>query len=231
MVPGRQVTAYRKWRNLLLSILKPKGLNAFLKTLAERGKIVDIGCGNDSPFRFKSQRPDIHYTGLDIGDYNQSIKPLDFADQYLVVQSETFAAEIEKLAGQFDGLVSSHNLEHCDDPSRVLVAMARALKPGGKLYLSFPCEQSVKFPKRIGTLNFYDDSTHRTLLNCRKICAALEAEGLQIDFSVARYKPVVLWFAGLLLEPFSVLTGKLMPIGTTWAFYGFESVIWASKKT
>lgn len=230
MASRLNVTTSRKWRNFLLTLLKRKGLNAFLMTVAPQAKIIDIGCGNDSPYRFKSQRSDIHYTGLDIGDYNQSIKPLDVANQYIVVPPTDFASAIEKLAGQFDGVVSSHNLEHCNEPDRVLAAMAGALKPGGKLYLSFPCEQSVGFPKRVGTLNFYDDSTHLTLLNCEKTCALLESAGFQIDFSVRQYKPFMLWLSGLLLEPFSALSGKLMPIGTTWAFYGFESIIWATKK-
>ncbi|MGH8540325.1 MAG: class I SAM-dependent methyltransferase [Stenotrophobium sp.] len=224
------ISASRKLKNFLFTVLKSKGVNAFLMTVAPNAKVIDIGCGNDSPFRYKSQRPDIHYTGLDIGDYNQQITPLEIADQYVVVPPADFAGAIEKFQGQFDGVISSHNLEHCDDPDRVLSAMAQAVKPGGKLYLAFPCEASTGFPKRVGTLNFYDDSTHRTLLNCQKVCTFLESEGYQIDFSISRYKPKALWFSGLLLEPLSVLSGKLMPFGTTWAFYGFESVIWASKK-
>ncbi len=224
------VPAGRKLKNQVLTILKRKGLNAFLSTIAPQARVIDIGCGNDSPFRFKAQRPDIHYTGLDIGDYNQSIQPLDVADSYIVVPPSAFAAEIEKFTNKFDAVVSSHNLEHCDEPDRVLVAMARAVKPNGKLYMAFPCEQSVGFPQREGTLNFYDDVTHRTLLNCSKTCTLLESEGFQIDFSVSQYKPTILWLAGLIFEPWSAFTEKLMPYGTTWALYGFESVIWASKR-
>ncbi len=34
-------------------------------------------------------------------------------------------------------------------------------RPDEMLYLSFPCEASVRFPGRVGSLNFFDDPTHR----------------------------------------------------------------------
>ena len=38
--------------------------------------------------------------------------------------------------------------------------MMNKLKQGGMLYLSFPCYDSLYFPRRMGTLNYYDDETH-----------------------------------------------------------------------
>ena len=36
----------------------------------------------------------------------------------------------------------------------------KKLEKNGLLYLSFPNESSIHFPRRIGTLNFFDDNTH-----------------------------------------------------------------------
>ena len=137
-----------------------RGKTTFLKSLRENASVLDVGCGNNSPVNFKFLRPDFRYIGIDVGDYNQVFDPKSVADEYLVVAPNEFASAVERYEGVMDGVVSAHNLEHCNEPRRVLVAMANALKIGGRMYLSFPCERSVYFPKRAGCLNFYDDNTH-----------------------------------------------------------------------
>ncbi len=205
---------------------KPRGISAFLDTLPPGARLLDAGCGNASPRRIKTRRPDLHYIGLDVGDYNQDA-PEAYADRYIVVPPEGFAAEIEGLAGQLDGVISSHNIEHCDDPQAVLVAMCRALRPGGRLYMAFPSAASLGFPRRAGSLNFFDDSTHRTLPDYAAITATIRHEGLTLDFATPRDRPLPQALLGLLLEPLSRARGRTMP--GTWQLYGFEAVIWASR--
>ena len=213
-------------------VLKRRGKAAFLASLKSGLKVLDVGCGNDSPVRFKAVRPDLQYVGLDIQDYNQSQSPSLVADGYLIATAEGFAAEIAKFPQQFDVIVSAHNLEHCNGPDAVLEAMVGALRAGGRLYLSFPCEASVRFPsRRGGCLNFHDDGTHRVPPDFRKICDYLASRRIRIDFAASRYRPAVLFVLGLLLEPLSALMNRIMTAGTTWALYGFESVIWATKPT
>jgi SAM-dependent methyltransferase len=173
-------------------------------------------------------RPDLFYIGLDVGDYNQS-SPREFADEYTIVQPALFAAEISKYGGKLDAVVSAHNIEHCNEPDLVLDAMLKAIKPGGRCYLSFPCEASVGFPERRGCLNFYDDASHLKVPNWEKIISKIRSEGFVIDFSAQRYRPIIPALIGLLGEPFGALTKRQMPVGSTWALYGFESVIWASR--
>jgi SAM-dependent methyltransferase len=215
---------------LFKRLLRRRGKAAFLQAVPENATILDTGCGTNSPVRAKEQRPDIHYIGLDVADYNHVSPPQDHADRYIVVLPQDYAAEIEKLRGQCDAIISSHNLEHCLEPERVLAAMCGALHGGGRLYLTFPCEESVAFPKRAGTLNFYDDPTHKQVPNYRNVLDILMGNGMRIDYSRKRHRPAILFLVGLLLEPISILTRRTMPGLSTWALYGFESVIWASRR-
>jgi len=199
---------------------------AFLKSLPPHAETLDVGCGNASPMKAKMLRPDIKYVGLDIGDYNQS-RPEQFADRYQVVEPARFAETIEEFEGRMDAVISSHNLEHCDEPERVLSAMLKALKPGGRLYISFPCEESVNFPRRAGTLNFNDDKTHHKVPVWSQVCTRIQSAKFRIEFSSKRYRPSLLTCLGLLLEPVCALSRRATM--ATWALYGFESVIWASR--
>jgi SAM-dependent methyltransferase len=208
------------------SLLSPRSKTAFLRKLAPKPAIFDIGCGNDSPYATKTLRPDCHYTGLDIGEYNQS-KP-NMADHYILTTPSGFTGEIASHNHAFDAVISSHNLEHCDDREGTLAAMLSAVKPGGNIYLAFPCQQSVNFPHRYGTLNYYDDGSHvGTPPDFDAVIAALKASGFAISFAARRYRPPALWLIGLLMEPWGRYTRRIR-FGT-WALYGFETVIWAQK--
>ena len=208
----------------------PRGRSTFAQGLKQGARILDVGCGNNSPAWFKAGRPDLYYVGLDVGDYNQNEDVRMIADEYMVTGPEGFAAAIESFSGQMDAVVSSHNLEHCDEPERCLTAMAASLKSNGRLYLSFPCEESVGFPKRAGCLNLFDDATHKAAPAWLPTVEVLKKCGCLIDFQAKRYRPFPQWLKGLLLEPLSSGRRAVIEDGSTWALYGFESVIWARKQ-
>ncbi len=198
---------------------------AFIYSIARSGKLLDVGCGNDSPEITKRARPDILYTGVDVSNYEQAHPVTDYADEYLLVTPENFAAAIEARPESYDAVICSHNLEHCLEPERVLLAMLQALKSEGILYLAFPCAASVRFPSRSGTLNFYDDKTHVYVPEFSRILNTIRQHGCEISFARERYRPWRLFMIGMVLEPVSALQKKV--IRGTWAFYGFESIIWA----
>jgi SAM-dependent methyltransferase len=198
-----------------------------LSELPECADVFDVGCGNDSPYLFKSIRPDIRYVGLDIGDYYQDHEPTAYADDYVVVPVADFLTAIEQRSNQFDAVVSAHNLEHCDEPDNVVKAMAHALRPGGRLFLAFPAAASLSMPSRVGTLNFFDDTTHVRPPDFGKVLGLLRAEGVTIDFAAERYRPPSRVVIGAVNEPVSRLRKKVMR--GTWALYGFESIIWGTK--
>ena len=220
---------YGRRRLDLMTRLKALGKTAFIKQIPPGGRVLDVGCGNNSPAQFKTQRPDLFYTGLDVGDYHQTVDPKQYADEYLVSTPEGFAACIAAFKGKYDAVVSSHNLEHCLDPDAVLQAMLATLKPGGRLYLAFPCEASLRFPKRAGCLNFHDDASHRAPPGYDETLRLIEAGGCRIEFARQRYRPWPLFLVGLALEPLSFALKRTMPLNSTWALYGFETVIWATR--
>lgn len=205
------------------------GKGAFIRSMSVGARVLDVGCGNNSPTYFKQLRPDLYYIGLDVGDYNQSEASISHADEYHVSTAADFARRIGEFRATIDCVVSSHNLEHCDDYPAVLRAMADALKPGGRIFLSFPCEASARFPRRGGCLNFYDDATHVNLLSWRRVNDELAGLGMAFEFRARRYRPLGQALVGLLNEPESAARNEVMPNGATWALYGFESVIWARR--
>lgn len=179
----------------------------------------------------KKNLPGIYYVGLDVGDYNQSVDPTTYADELIYVKSCDFRTAIEKYEDEFDTVISTHNLEHCDDYKGVLLAMINALKKGGLLYLPFPCEESVSFPSRKGTLNFYDDSTHQNVIPYLPTLQTIKESGANIVFKRKRFRPFIPFVIGLFYEPWGSLTKTLCSVMKgTWALYGFETVIIVKKK-
>lgn len=204
------------------------GKRRFLMSINKKGSLVDVGCGNNSPYYVKSRFPDIFYIGIDIGDYNQT-KP-NLADEYLLTTPDKFADTIANIEGA-DTVISSHNLEHCDDREKTLDAMMKILKQGGKLFLSFPTKESVNFPHRKGVLNYFADPTHKyNPPDFDQIILELKNNNFDILFSSISYKPMFYFLVGLFLEPLARLTKRVFfnSYGT-WSYWGFESIIWAKK--
>ena len=214
-----------KIKKYLRKFLLPHGKDRFLMTINSKGSLLDVGCGNNSPYHIKSMLPDVYYTGIDIGDYNQE-KP-NIADKYILTDPDQFADTIADMPDSFDAVVSSHNLEHCNDRDKTLDAMIKALKPGGFIYMAFPTEKSVNFPSRKGTLNYFDDTTHKeNPPDFNKIIKTLNENNIKIIFASRSYKPIFLYLIGFLSEHLST-NKKATPF--TWAYYGFEAIIWAKK--
>jgi SAM-dependent methyltransferase len=198
----------------------------FLKKLPRSGVVLDVGCGNNSPFYTKGFLPEWHYIGIDVADYNQE-RP-DYADEYIITTGELFASEILKLQNKVDAVISSHNLEHCDDRKNTVRFMAQALRPGGKVFLSFPSADSVEFPGRGGCLNYFDDYTHQgSPPDFGEVISIFAQEGVKIIYATTRYQPPIGWLMGLQDEPESV-EAREVRLGTWW-LWGFETIIWGEK--
>lgn len=210
--------------------LRPHGKVDFVQKITTKGVVLDVGCGNNLPKRIKTQRPDLIYVGVDVGDYNQGSDAIEYADKYIITTSPDFTGTIGGFEDSFDAIICAHNLEHCESSRAVLGSIISKLKIGGKLYLSFPCEESVTFPSRNGILNFYDDKTHRQPIKLNDVIPMLRDAGIHIDFCAKRYRSILLWLMGFILEPIGSLFRRNMPLGSTWALYGFETIILATRK-
>lgn len=208
--------------------MRQHGLYAFLNKFYRIGAVtLDVGCGNDAAFNIKSRFPNLYYIGIDIGEYNLT-KP-NLADENIIVPSEVFHSEIKKIGNKIDIVISSHNLEHCNNTYETLISMLSVLNENGVIYLAFPCELSTRFPSRKVTLNYYDDKTHQhDPPNFNKVKQLIEENDFEIIFESNGYKPFILWLIGAIQEPISRFFGKNMQ--GTWAYYGFESIIWAKKR-
>jgi SAM-dependent methyltransferase len=216
----------KKIKYFYLRTFRRKALYAFLASLPADASVMDVGCGNDSSYNIKTIFPRFTYTGIDVGDYNET-KPR-LADHYIVVPPVEFADAIGNFKGSFDAVVSSHNLEHCDEREKTLHNMLDAVKFGGRLYLSFPTEASIDFPHRKRTLNYYDDDTHKDVPpRFADVLRIMGEHGFTVEQALPRYRPAVLWLLGLLQEPIARRRNDILQ--GTWAFYGFESIIWARK--
>ena len=213
------------------ALVRRRGKDAFILSLHRQARLLDVGCGNDSPRRVKSLNPGLYYIGLDVQDYEQSNGSTSLANEYRITTPEKFLSTIQIEKRSMDAVLSAHNLEHCAERYSVLRAICGTLKAGGKLYLSFPSEASVDRPSRRGTLRYHDDVTHIDAPpSWMQVLQELTSSGMEIEFSARRYRPLIPCALGLLLEPWSALSRRVGPLGSTWALYGFESVIWARKK-
>lgn len=214
-------------KQLFSCIFRRRARESFLSKLTSNVRILDVGCGNDSAFYTKKILPNCTYIGIDVMDFNNSQS--GFADKYIISTPDMFYVDIlNSTPPLFDCVISSHNLEHCKDPMLVLIAMTTVLSKGGKLYLSFPSENTTQFPSRFGVLNFYDDPTHqKNPPNFHEVLDTLKNNGMDIRYSFSQYSPSILRFLGFLNEIIPYPTKKVR-LGT-WEFWGFESIIWAVK--
>ncbi|MCW6537283.1 class I SAM-dependent methyltransferase [Sphingomonas sp. MMSM24] len=210
-------------------MLRRYGKAAFVLNIPRGGTVLDVGCGNASACYIKGLRPDIHYVGVDIGDYHQTDDSKSLMDEYIVSSPQRFSETIARQGDRFDAVISNHNLEHCNDQEGTLRAMASVLKDGGRMYLAFPSEATRGFPSRMGTLNFYDDDTHQAMPRWAQVMSILRGAGLSVDVAARRYRPPLFFIAGALMEPWSSRRRRIDRWGASWAFWGFESVIWARR--
>lgn len=212
-------------------IHRPHHYTHFLTMLNDKKEIhiLDVGCGNNSIERVRKYCVSgVFYSGLDIGDCNLSENAKMKIDEYVTVDSSQFADAILSWEGKEDAVISSHNIEHCEKPLEVLKNMVRALKEKGMLYISFPSEESENFPRGYtGTLNFFDDWTHREVPNWKTIIQSLLDEGMEIIYSCKNYQPEYMKEIGRLNLEESKKQKRVLP--GIWEYYGFESIIWARK--
>ena len=192
-------------KNKLQCILRPRGLRAFLsKSENNTLKILDVGCGNKSSIFIKKINPKFQIYGIDVSDYNQTLDSKNLYADYLIAKPELFDQSITEINFEFDLITSNHNIEHCNNPSL----------------------NSIYFPARNGTLNFFDDTTHKQPVDLVKLLKSQE-NMVRCIFYKESYRPFFWVVVGWLNEFTSRLNGKVM-LGT-WDYYGFEQIMWLEK--
>jgi SAM-dependent methyltransferase len=216
-----------KIKKIVRKILDPHSKTAFILQMKSKSKVLDVGCGNNSAEIIKSIKENIDYTGIDVGDYNLSKKSKDLMENYIVCSSIDFADEIKK-HGKYNYIISSHNLEHCDDWKKTVESMCEATDNNGMIYISTPNSKSTTFESRGGTLNFFDDSTHKEPIDFNVLKTLLGKKNMGIVYAKEGHNTAATKFIGFLQEKISQKRNRVLTY--TWAYWGFESVIWAIKK-
>jgi len=118
--------------------INPLRLDWIDATIGLAGKrILDVGCGGGLLSEGMAVRG-ANVTGIDLSD-----KPLGVAKLHLLESGQTVEyrkISVEQLAdempGAFDAVTCLEMLEHVPNPSSVVTACSRLVKPGGQVFLS-----------------------------------------------------------------------------------------------
>lgn len=100
-------------------------------------KVIDIGCGGGILAESMAKR-NAQVTGIDLSEKALKVADLHSLESGVQVRYEKIAAEeiAEQETGQYDVVTCMEMLEHVPDPSSVIRACAKLVKPGGKVFFS-----------------------------------------------------------------------------------------------
>lgn len=100
-------------------------------------KVVDVGCGGGILAEALAHRG-AEVTGIDMGEAPLAVARLHALETGAQVDYRCITAEdlAEQAAGSYDIVTCLEMLEHVPDPSSVVNACAKLVKPGGDVYFS-----------------------------------------------------------------------------------------------
>ena len=116
--------------------LNPARLNYIKKQLPLAGKkVLDVGCGGGLLSEALA-REGADVVALDLAAELIEIAKLHLYESNVKVDYRLQSVEslAEEMAGQFDAITCMEMLEHVPDPSSILRACEKLLKPGGKCF-------------------------------------------------------------------------------------------------
>jgi len=188
-------------------------------------RILDAGCGNNSPTLTKRWFPGCHYSGADIQRYNNSDDDIAAMDEFypVGVDGSGYSAIPD---GSFDLVMMNHVVEHMAAPGPIIAALCSKLKPGGYIWIAFPSLRSLSLPSSCDeTLQFCDDPTHIYVPDVREIANVLLANEVKIVHAGRSREGLlttladIFKFAKRLIK--RVVTGRFSGRGM-WYLLGFE---------
>lgn len=118
--------------------INPLRLDYIDRTAVLRGKqVLDVGCGGGILSESMADRG-AEVTGIDLGEKALKVAQLHKLESGAAVNYRLVA--VETLAGErpesFDVVTCMEMLEHVPDPAAVVLACARLVRPGGRVFFS-----------------------------------------------------------------------------------------------
>ena len=201
------------------------------KMQVEEPRILDIGCGNNSPSVTKHWFKGCHYSGADIAVYRNNESDLAAMDEYYQVGVD--GSGYDAIPDEsYDFIILHHVVEHMSNAAELLAVIAAKLKPGGYIWIAFPSYRSLSLPSASGTLQFCDDATHVYLPDPREITNVLLSNQVKV-IHAGRSRDFLRTLLGALILPLAVIrklsTGKLSSKGL-WYILGFEDHVFGQRR-
>ena len=194
-------------------------------------KILDVGCGNYSASRTKKYYQNCIYYGLDRDkNYNNDVADFKAMENFYEVDLSCNSNKLEALPNNFfDCIILSHVIEHLINGQDIILHLLSKLKKGGVIYIEFPSQRSLYLPSMKGTLNFYDDLTHKKTYQIKEIENLLINKNFSIIESGTRRSKKRIFFLPI------YLLGSLINLGYIsghifWDILGFANYVIAQKK-
>jgi len=208
--------------------MMPVRFKRFYRELRDKSFcLLDVGCGNSSATQTVKWFPLCRYFGVDC--VSPDARELAAMEQFNLIDLSR-----EGLGGipgrKFDVILFSHCIEHLHNGLDVLGELCAKLAPGGKIYVEFPSERSLRLPHMKGTLNFHDDPTHVRLYTLPEVTQTLLSHGLRI-IQAGRRRDM----ATILLSPMHqlhhLLKYRRLSAAAFWDLLGFADYVYAVLPT
>lgn len=213
--------------------MMPVKLKRFHKEFKDREfRLLDVGCGNHSASTTRKYFPRCRYSGIDRSrEYNNDPEEFRIMEAFYEIDLEKGGLDAVP-DNHFDVVLFAHVIEHVRNGVDVLKALAKKLKPGGKIYVEWPGPRSLTLPSAIGTLNFCDDDTHVRVYDLKDVANALLDGGCKVISAGTRRDPVKLGMFpfGLALNLARRAVGmRMITHGGMWDGMGFAEYVYAVR--
>ena len=179
--------------------LNPARLNYVARQVPLKDKkILDVGCGGGLLSEALA-REGADVVALDLAEELIEIAKLHLYESNVKVDYRLQSVEslAEEMAGQFDAITCMEMLEHVPNPSSILRACEKLLKPGGKCFISTlnrtPAAFAIAILGAEYLANLLPKGTHdyQKFIKPSELAAWCRAEGFNVvDISGLAYNPL-----------------------------------------